>query len=230
MSDDRSSPPTERQPARGEETRQRLIQTALDLFGRHGYEAVSTRALADAADANIAAISYHFGSKDGLYRAAMEQLIESMTARVGGPAAVVARLVDDPEATREQLVDAILQLVERFATTLIPDGPAEIWARFVIREQMDPSPNFDLIFKGIIGPTHRALTALVARVKGLPPESEEARLHVFLILGQVLVFRAARATVMRAMNWQHVTEKEFSTVKHLLLQQVAATLGVEAKS
>ena len=63
--------------SRGEDTRQRLIEAALKIFGESGLEGASTRMLADAAGANLAAIPYHFGSKEGLYRAAAEFIVEN---------------------------------------------------------------------------------------------------------------------------------------------------------
>ncbi len=50
----------------GEATRAALIEAGLKLFGTHGYDAVSTRQIADAAEANIGSIAYHFGGKPGL--------------------------------------------------------------------------------------------------------------------------------------------------------------------
>lgn len=47
-----------------DETRRRLVEAGLDLFGRGGLDAVSTRQLADAAGVNLNAIQYHFGGKD----------------------------------------------------------------------------------------------------------------------------------------------------------------------
>src|SRR3546814_8615422 len=71
---------------RGEETRQRLLDAAIDVFGRCGYEGASTRALAGAAGANLAAIPYHFGGKEGLYLAAATHIAEQIGGRMG-PAA-----------------------------------------------------------------------------------------------------------------------------------------------
>src|SRR3546814_4367559 len=68
---------------RGEETRQRLLDAAIDVFGRRGYEGASTRALAGAAGANLAAIPYHFGGKEGLYLAAATHIAEQIGGRMG---------------------------------------------------------------------------------------------------------------------------------------------------
>ena len=51
----------------GEPRPQRLLDTAERLFGEHGYNGVGMRALAQAAQVNLAATTYHFGSKKTLY-------------------------------------------------------------------------------------------------------------------------------------------------------------------
>ena len=53
----------------GEESRERLLQAGLRLFAHQGFNKTSTRELAEAANVNVAAISYYFGDKLGLYRA-----------------------------------------------------------------------------------------------------------------------------------------------------------------
>src|SRR5882762_8534622 len=50
-----------------DDARARLIDAAMELFAEKGYEGASVRDLAAAAGVNVAAVSYHFGSKDALY-------------------------------------------------------------------------------------------------------------------------------------------------------------------
>jgi AcrR family transcriptional regulator len=57
----------------GEESRQRLLHAALHCFAEHGFAKTSTRSIATQAGLNIAAISYYFGDKAGLYRAAFSE-------------------------------------------------------------------------------------------------------------------------------------------------------------
>ena len=68
--------------AERDSTRQILLDTAIALFGEHGYEAVSIRMLAETAGVNVAAINYHFGSKDDLYVGAIEALAELIEPRL----------------------------------------------------------------------------------------------------------------------------------------------------
>ena len=60
----------------GERTRTRLMEAALDLIAERGEEAVTLRELTDAADANVAAVSYHFGALKSLCDAAIGQALE----------------------------------------------------------------------------------------------------------------------------------------------------------
>jgi len=69
----------EARPRDREATRRRLLDAARALFAEHGYERVTVRMIASAADANIALVGRYFGSKAGLFR---EVLREEPTIRV----------------------------------------------------------------------------------------------------------------------------------------------------
>jgi AcrR family transcriptional regulator len=58
-------------------TRQRILDAALELFSHGGYDKVSVRDIALAAQVNVASISYYFGGKPGLYRAALTEPLGS---------------------------------------------------------------------------------------------------------------------------------------------------------
>src|ERR1700680_4320513 len=60
----------------GLRTRARLMDAALDLLAERGEEGVSLREITSAADANVAAVSYHFGSLRGLSDAGVEHALE----------------------------------------------------------------------------------------------------------------------------------------------------------
>src|SRR5579863_3717411 len=62
-------------------TATRLLDAAERLFGEHGYNGVGMRALADAAQVNLAATTYHFGSKKGLYVETFLRRFRTVNAR-----------------------------------------------------------------------------------------------------------------------------------------------------
>src|SRR5579859_880942 len=63
--------------------RQQLLAAARNLFAKHGYDAVSTRALAEAAQVNPAMISYYFDNKQGLYEAMLSDTFQPLVERLG---------------------------------------------------------------------------------------------------------------------------------------------------
>jgi len=57
----------------GEDTRERLLNAAEQLFAEHGVSGTTLRALTKAANVNLAAVHYHFGGKEGLLDAVVER-------------------------------------------------------------------------------------------------------------------------------------------------------------
>jgi len=70
------------QEERKADTRARLIAAAADLFARKGFHAVSAEAVADAADRTTGALYNHFGGKDGLLLALVEQWLNESAVRI----------------------------------------------------------------------------------------------------------------------------------------------------
>jgi AcrR family transcriptional regulator len=75
---DGGSTKTDARREAGERTRQRLLEAASGLLAEHGDDAVRLRDITDAAHANVAAVHYHFGSKDALCREAMEHAVRRL--------------------------------------------------------------------------------------------------------------------------------------------------------
>src|SRR6266550_3167567 len=67
---------TDRRREAGQWTQARLVDAALDLLAARGEDGVTLRELTKAAEANIAAVSYHFGSLGSLCDTAIEHALE----------------------------------------------------------------------------------------------------------------------------------------------------------
>src|SRR6476620_7949553 len=63
------------------ETKERILDAAETLFMEHGYEATSLRSLTTAADVNLAAVNYHFGTKEELFQAVLTRRLDPMNQR-----------------------------------------------------------------------------------------------------------------------------------------------------
>lgn len=202
------------------DTRMRLIGAGLDIFGRAGFEAASTRAIAAAAGANIAAIKYHFGSKHGLYLAVARHIAERVAAAMGGPAGDAAEMLSAGPPDREAAKAMLMRLVAGAVRLLVIDPQAERWARFILREQFEPTEAFDIMYATFMGRMHVIVARLVAVLLGLDPDSREAKLEAFALMGQVLVFRIARAAVLKRLDWHNIGSSE----GELIVAQLARSI------
>lgn len=221
-----SAPSSRRKPAptvarnSRADTRAQLIDAALDVFGRLGFEGASTREIAKAAKANLAAIVYHFGGKEGLYVAVAEHVAQSILSRMG-PILVRVRS-PAARANAGAARDALHTLAETFIAVILGEADAERWARFIVREQMQPTAAFDVIYR-ILGGAAETAVGLFSTILD-QPESEELRIRVFTMMGQVLVFRVAQTLVMRQLKWKSIGERQRALITRIVVEQVDAVL------
>src|SRR5436189_1754138 len=59
-------------------TKERILDAAESLFMEHGFEATSLRSITAAAGVNLAAVNYHFGSKEELFQAVLTRRLDPM--------------------------------------------------------------------------------------------------------------------------------------------------------
>ncbi|EQD66424.1 Transcriptional regulator, TetR-like, DNA-binding, bacterial/archaeal domain protein, partial [mine drainage metagenome] len=79
-------------------TKQRILGAAEALFAQHGFAGASLRQVTTAANVNLAAVNYHFGSKDNLIEAVFRRRLDALNARRH---AALAKVEATPEATLE---------------------------------------------------------------------------------------------------------------------------------
>jgi AcrR family transcriptional regulator len=203
-------------------TRQALIRAGLDLFGRNGFDATSTRELAQAAGVNSAGIAYHFGGKDGLRQACVEAIIQRLQAVLAGGAPSVAIAVD--AADRDMAAEQLLALIDRVVVFLTTVPESELVARFVVREMLTPSPAFETLYGGLFAPVHRRVCQVWAAATGMEPEAPATRLAVFAAIGQVVYFRIARPAVTRRMGWDGIGPNEARAIGETVRRSVRASI------
>jgi TetR/AcrR family transcriptional regulator, regulator of cefoperazone and chloramphenicol sensitivity len=147
---------------RGERARTRLLAEASRIFSEKGYAKASTREICEAAGLNPAAIHYHFGDKDGLYRAVLLVPIHGIAAQLAG--------FDDPALTLAESLHHLLRgfVGEDGAQTQVADDGVRLY----LREMIEPTPVFAAAAAQHIGPVHEAIARLLARHIGLPTNSE----------------------------------------------------------
>jgi AcrR family transcriptional regulator len=159
---------TEPDPARA-----RLLRAGLRLFSQQGFAATTTRELAQAAGVNVAAISYYFGDKAGLYRAVFFE-----------PLGEIADDIAAFSAASHTLEDALRAYYAPFIAPLAKGPEGEdglLCVKLRMREMVEPTGLWDQEVNEGIRPMHHAMAAVLCRHLGLAaPDDDLHRLVVCL--------------------------------------------------
>jgi TetR/AcrR family transcriptional regulator, regulator of cefoperazone and chloramphenicol sensitivity len=204
-------------------TRWRLIQAGIVLFGRHGRDAVSTRDLAREAKSNLNAIQYHFGGKNELYievaREIAQQISNQRRELITG---LSIELIDlTPQDAAQLAAELIVQTTRTFLG--LPD--LALRGSFMLREQLQPSDAFNtVIYPDFMEPTHAMLTALVATATGDQLESPRAITRAHALYGQALAFGAAGETWRRRLGVTENIDPNVQLALDIIRQSTLATL------
>ena len=154
----------------GEQSRERLLQAALRLFAHPGFAKTSTREIAEAAGVNLAAISYYFGDKEGLYRAVFFEM-------QGKPEDEIARYAGQELSLRQ----ALQGLYTSFIEPLKQADTAQLCMKLHMREILEPTGLWQQEISEGIRPMHEALLQVLCRHLGLrQPDAEARRLALCL--------------------------------------------------
>lgn len=160
--------------AASEPARDRLLQAGLRLFAEQGYAKTSIRQIATAAGANVAAVSYYFGNKEGLYRAVF---FGAPFAETPPAADMVSKAIppDQAEVTLDGLFRHLLEPLKSGAM-------ARYWVKLQRREMLEPTGLWrEKVDRGM-QPMHTALLALLcARLELDKPDDEVKALAVMVI-------------------------------------------------
>jgi AcrR family transcriptional regulator len=203
-------------------TDSRLLDVAVDHFGRHGRDGASTRAIARDAGTPMSSITYHFGGKDGLYLAAAEHIAADMRRHIAPSIERAGALcaADGGSADARAAIHAILGGM----IVMMLDDRMAAMARFIVREQADPTEAFDCIYTGVMGGMLDRISGLVMRVSDNRLDRDAARVRAITLVGQVLVFRVARATVVAGMGWARIGQDEAAMIARIVAANLDAIL------
>jgi AcrR family transcriptional regulator len=138
-------------------SRERILQAATELFAERGYDATSTRTIADAVGLNIATVAYHVGGKPDLYREVVRRGHEAQRDAMTGPLLELGAAGPDPTEVRAALgrfVDAYLDFC-----VANPHVPA-LWMRRWLSEGADVAE----IETDYAGPLVREVSSVVRAV------------------------------------------------------------------
>jgi AcrR family transcriptional regulator len=157
-------------------TQDKIIKAASRAFARDGYEGASIRAIVAEADVNQAAINYHFGSKEGLYRAVLQAALRALMKDDDGPQNNLPR-------------DAALRrFVRRQLRPMTARDELSEYVRIFNWETLKPSPVFRKFMAREVAPFFAVAIELVRQFLPSKATDQQAVVAALWLFGQCSIF------------------------------------------
>jgi AcrR family transcriptional regulator len=211
-----AEPPRGASRSDGEASRERLLLAGLRLFAHQGFAATSTRELAQAAGVNIAAISYYFGDKAGLYRAVFFEPL-------GDPVADLAAVT----GADLSLADALRGFYRGLLEPLAQGEDVQLCVKLRMREMIEPTGLWDQEIAQGIRPMHEALLAVLCRHLGLAAADDEVQRLAICLVGVAVHLHVGRDVIDRLAPQLNQLAQAAALWGDCLLRQALALVEAE---
>lgn len=209
------------------ETRTRILDAAEELFMQHGFEGTSMRLLTSRAGVNLAAVNYHFGSKDSLIESVFRRRLDPMnSARIAG----LAKLESDA-AGRSLAPESIIRAFIGPSLRLIEDakGGGRNFIRLLGRTYTEPAKSLRVLIGQMYAPTmERYKSALQRSLPQMPHEELVWRMH--FMFGTLAYTLAATDTVQLIAGCKPEDRYDARLLEERLTAFLAAGLTAPLKS
>lgn len=165
------------------EVRQRILKSAEDFFARKGFDATSIRDITSAAECNVAAVNYHFGSKEKLYQEVFRQHFDVLRdSRIASIRKVMS------EAGENLTLETLLQaFAVAFLDPFLDRSTGKTLVHMFLRELSDPRLPANQFSDEVMIPVHTVLSESISRVC---PEldARDSQKCIHSLIGQLVHF------------------------------------------
>jgi AcrR family transcriptional regulator len=183
----------------GDDTKRRLLDAAGEIIANVGYKAATVRDICRLAQANVAAVHYHFGDKMGLYTALLSEAFTEGLRRyptdLGLP----------PTAPAEERLHAF---VHSFLLRMLGDGRFAWCGKIMAREMQEPTEALDHLVTHHIEPLAQQIRGIIAEILGggATRDDERTQLCSMSVVGQCQHILRSRAVIGRITPALHYDE------------------------
>ena len=207
-----------------ENTRDRLIKVAMEMFANIGYDKTSVRELASKAQANIAAINYHFGGKEGLYQAVLEYTIQYMDSWAMPLIQEYNKFIEEQNDSFEvkQTITWLNAFINSFINTAFQSYESNILLHKIItREQLKPSFGFSKIYGlASLKLAEDIISDILSKVSKIDINDKKIIIYTVSIVGQMETFISANSTIREQLKVKELNQEQITIIIELINNQI----------
>lgn len=170
------------------DTKRRLLDAAGEIFSEKGFKASTVREICRLAKANVAAVHYHFGDKEGLYKALLIEAFEAGLNRYP------PHMNLGPDASSDERLFAF---IHSFLLRMLGSERFAWCGKLMARELQEPTQALDHLVERYILPLAEQLRAIVAEVLGgdAKPSDKRTQFCALSVIGQCQYIAKSRSVI-----------------------------------
>lgn len=207
-------------------TEELIILSAMKIFSQYPMDVASFRMIAKDAGVSVSLITYHFKSKENLYREVLRRVAEHSASYLKSYEPIVdgKKQLTPLEAART-LEEVLAGYSDRFfaGTELDP------YVLIIMQEHSAPTPHYDILYDRLFTKIFNLLTTLIIVSTGRDSH-RRASFHAVAILGQLLGFRYERHILARSLGMTCYSKEEAEEIKEEILRNVFLQLEIPRPS
>ena len=180
-------------------TKEKLLTSATQMFAEHGFNGVSTRDLVTISMVNLCSINYYFGSKQKLYDAVIENIIDNVNQNL------IAK-IDEYKIQNISAMDKIIFIISDFFDYLFSNKISNSMVMILFRELLNTTVGGDRIYNEIMEPLQKRFINLIIDATGT--DKQTAYIKAQCIFSHPIAFRLLQNKENYSRNFLKKTKQQ----------------------
>jgi TetR/AcrR family transcriptional regulator, regulator of cefoperazone and chloramphenicol sensitivity len=212
-----------------ESARNRILGVALRLFAENGFKKTSVREIAKQSHANIASISYYFGDKEGLYKAAFsEPLGDAGCSAVSQSAVAMLNQHEGMKAAKDfAFADALKYFYAYFLAPLARGEEVRLVMKLHFREMLEPTGLWKEVIEKEIEPDHQMMVKMLMKELNLKRADIDVQRLALSLVGMVVHFFVGQDVIEKLAPKVIATPKSIDVLAERLAMYGTAMVEAE---
>lgn len=203
------------------DTKQKIINAAINLFAQKDFSSVSTREIAKKAGVNLSLIAYYFKTKEGLYISIINTLIEYGLEFLHEELIAAENISN---LSLEDKKDLFFRLIYKYTDFVYSDKLPVNFVLLMVKEQTLLNSKFGKFYQEKVHVFYNALKKLLAAITGRTTNDTTLLIGACALMGQLLSFRLLQQSSLKISKSPNYSHEELQKIKTLLNLQIKSLI------
>jgi len=200
----------------------KILDAAVTIFSKNGFDGARTRDIAALAKVNIATLHYHFKSKDNIYGSVIKQIYELSNEHMM-PTMIAQKQIIESSKNKKEIAQAIKIMAVTFIET-ITNPENKRYSKIIALEQIDQSKHFKMLFESVMKRVCEPFTEAIAKIMSKKSDAIEVILLTHSIHSTITALQNNKSSLFYLSGWTSYNENNIKAVKKNILGVIDSLL------